>query len=60
MAKFAEQLPTLLAAGQFLGNTPVADQTGLTGAWDFSFKYNFRARVSRPGTEIVTLFDAPG
>jgi uncharacterized protein (TIGR03435 family) len=58
MAKFADQMNRMAAAGQFLGDNSVADQTGLTGAWDFSFKFNFRARVGMPGTEIVTLFDA--
>jgi len=58
MAKFAEQMPGMPAAQQFLGDNSVSDQTGLTGTWDFSFKYNFRARVNTPGMEIVTLFDA--
>ena len=58
MAKFADQMPGMAAAGQFLGDNSVTDQTGLTGPWDFSFQYNFRARVSTPGVEIVTLFDA--
>jgi uncharacterized protein (TIGR03435 family) len=58
MAKFADEIPGLAAAGQFLGDNPVADQTGLTGAWDFSFKYNFRVRANTAGVEIVTLFDA--
>jgi uncharacterized protein (TIGR03435 family) len=58
MAKFAEQMGGMAAAGQFLGDNSVTDQTGLTGAWEFSFKYNFRVRVNTAGVEIVSLFDA--
>jgi uncharacterized protein (TIGR03435 family) len=58
MAKFADEIPGMAAAGQFLGDNSVTDQTGLAGAWDFSFKYNFRVRANTAGVEIVTLFDA--
>ena len=58
MAKFTEQMNGMAAAGQFLGDNSVTDQTGLAGAQDFSFKYNFRVRANTAGMEIVTLFDA--
>lgn len=58
MAKFADQLNGMPAAGQYIGENPVADKTGLPGAWNFSFQYNVRAGVNTPGVEIVTLFDA--
>src|SRR6202034_2292580 len=58
MATFADQIRGLAAAAQVLGDNSVADQPGLAGAWDFSFKYNFRVRANTAGVEIVTLFDA--
>ncbi|HTW65793.1 MAG TPA: TIGR03435 family protein [Bryobacteraceae bacterium] len=56
MAKFAEQLPRSGAAGQYLNQHIVVDQTGLEGNWDFSFHYTWRLL---PGQgETTTLFDA--
>jgi uncharacterized protein (TIGR03435 family) len=62
MAAFAEGMRTNGLNSQFIGTTPVIDQTGLEGAWDFSFKYSLPSRVLpglvTPGSETVTLFDA--
>lgn len=36
----------------------VADRTGLTGAWDFAFKFTLRSSIPAAGLPVVTLFDA--
>ena len=58
MADFTARLGDLDGAWNFIGDNLVADQTGLEGAWDFSFKYSRRnGRISAAGVEITTLFD---
>jgi uncharacterized protein (TIGR03435 family) len=64
MAAFAAGLRDMPLANQFINTTPVVDQTGIEGAWDFSFKYSLPARVmlgalGAPATaDNVTLPDA--
>jgi uncharacterized protein (TIGR03435 family) len=55
MEAFANEFGRAPASGP-LGENPVADQTGLEGAWDFTFKYNLRGNA--PVGEVVTLTDA--
>ena len=40
-------------ADQYLGGSSVVDQTGLKGAWDFSFKYS-----PRPNTPAISMDDS--
>lgn len=58
MGSFADALKNFRAADQYIGDRRVADQTGLEGTWDFSFHYSIRARATKAGTEVVTLFEA--
>lgn len=63
MAAFAAGLRDMPLSQQFLNTTPVLDQTGIEGAWDFTFKYTLPARVllgvnAPAGSDTVTLFDA--
>ncbi len=53
MAAFAEQMRTMQAAQVYIGANPTADQTGLKGAFDFSFKYS-----QKPPTAATTLVTA--
>ncbi len=51
MAAFAKALPGIREASGYLFNYPVADLTGLTGAWDFTLQWTPRLamrRESRP------------
>jgi hypothetical protein len=61
----------MTVAQSYIGNNPVADQTGLQGAWDFNFKYTQKPPTGNPtvttanGTvsvtmagESISLFDA--
>ncbi len=61
MAAFAEGMRSMALAQPGVGNNPVLDQTGLTGSWDFTFKYTIPIRVL-PGMaaapETITFFDA--
>ena len=64
MAAFADAIPRLFGAFQYLLGNPVVDQTGLKGAWNFDFKFSYRmsaAMLSRLGfqaADTITLFDA--
>jgi uncharacterized protein (TIGR03435 family) len=55
MADFAQQLRGM--AGDYLAD-PVADATGITGAWDFDLKWNSRSRILAAGAERATVFSA--
>ena len=73
MAAFAAQMHGMIVAPSYLGDNPVADQTGLQGSWDFDFKYtpkppaagnatfiggtNGPLQVSTVG-DYISLFDA--
>ncbi len=58
MADFTAHMGDMDGAWNFIGDTLVADQTGLEGGWDFSFKYTRRnGRINAAGVEITTLFD---
>lgn len=54
MAAFVEFLRG--AGSASLGATPVADQTGLTGPWDFSIQWTTRANAA--SSDSISLFDA--
>ncbi len=59
MAAFAEHMGDMNGAWNFIGDSMVADQTGLEGAWDFELKYSRRnGRITAGGVEITSLFDA--
>ena len=42
MAAFAEGLRTMVGAQAYIFNTPVVDQTGLAGKWNFDLKWTIR------------------
>jgi uncharacterized protein (TIGR03435 family) len=62
MAAFADGMRNMGLAAQYINTTPVVDQTGLEGAWDFTFKYSLPMRILpglvAPGSDTVTLFDS--
>jgi len=58
MAAFVESLRDSPAQWLYLNNTTVVDQTGLEGAWDFSFKYSLRGMRAAGASDITTVFDA--
>jgi uncharacterized protein (TIGR03435 family) len=62
MAAFAEGMRSMVGAQQYLDTGAVADQTGLSGAWDFNFKYSSKppasAAVLGIDGENITIFDA--
>ena len=55
MAKFVAQMNDMRAAGEYIGDNPVVDQTGLTGAWDFRLQFHQRVMTMAAGMEIVTM-----
>jgi uncharacterized protein (TIGR03435 family) len=57
MAAFAEGLRGLLGAN--LGVSPVLDQTGLSGSWNFDLKYSLGLILPNgPVGERITIFEA--
>lgn len=56
MAAFADVLRDW-GGGTYLPD-PVVDQTGLSGAWDFDFKFTARNRLAQAGPDGISLFDA--
>src|SRR6185436_4167687 len=38
--------------------SPVTDQTGLTGWYDFEIRFHGRAQLALAGTEGISIFDA--
>lgn len=55
MAAFADLLPR--AAGNYV-TSPVTDQTGLTGGFDFELRFHGRGQLAQAGIEGISLFDA--
>ncbi len=55
MTELAAFLPQS-APGYFRG-TPLADQTHLDGAWDFTIKWTPRGQVAAAGADGISLFD---
>ena len=59
MSAFTETLRTLIGAQQYILNTPVVDQTGLQGKWNFDVSWTFRQGPQAPAAaNVVTIFDA--
>ena len=58
MSDFVRQLRGLGRAVGYVGNSPVVDQTGLAGAWDFSLKFTPLEQRANSEGEGVSLFDA--
>jgi uncharacterized protein (TIGR03435 family) len=59
MSSLAQLLPNAPAAGQYLNNRLVVDQTELKGAYDFTFRYTPKVPVGMSTTgEQIPLFDA--
>ncbi len=61
MAAFVEALPNMRFVPGILQQKPVVDNTGLAGAWDFSFHYSPPVRIAGAAVgsvETITLFEA--
>jgi uncharacterized protein (TIGR03435 family) len=61
MAAFADGMRSMPGARPYFDTAAVVDQTGLKGAWDFSFQYTPKPALGvapAAGGEIVTIFDA--
>ncbi|HEY1753784.1 MAG TPA: TIGR03435 family protein [Bryobacteraceae bacterium] len=70
MAAFAEAMHTMPVAASYFGTGIIVDQTGLKGAWDFSFKYTAKpptsaaaanaaaSNVINIGGDSIPLFEA--
>lgn len=56
MSAFAPLLRQM--APGYIQGTPIVDQTGLKGGWDFSIKWVGRAQVAAAGGEEMSLFGA--
>jgi uncharacterized protein (TIGR03435 family) len=59
MTAFADGMLSMAGAGQYFNNRLVVDQTELSGAWDFTFKFTPKipAGIATTG-ESIPLFDA--
>jgi uncharacterized protein (TIGR03435 family) len=55
MQVLAQQLRA--AAGDYI-TSAVVDQTGLTGAWDFTIRWTPRGSLAAAGSQGITIFDA--
>jgi len=62
MAAFAEGMRSMAGAQQYFDTGAVANQTGLGGEWDFSFKYTSKPPPSATALgadgDNITIFDA--
>ena len=59
MAAFADGMLSIPGARQYFNNRLVVDQTGLPGAWDFSFRFTPKVPAALQTTgEVIPLFDA--
>ncbi|MGH9237382.1 MAG: TIGR03435 family protein [Vicinamibacterales bacterium] len=62
MTAFAEGMRNMAGAQQYFDAGVVVDQTGLSGEWDFDFRYSQKplssAAVSVVGGEPITIVDA--
>ncbi len=60
MAAFAQALRGAAGAQQYLDTGAIADRTGLSGEWDFNFKYSQKVPANASGVdgESITIFDA--
>ena len=56
MGGFAQMLRQM--APGYIQGSPIVDQTGLKGGWDFSIKWVGRAQVAAAGGEEMSLFGA--
>jgi uncharacterized protein (TIGR03435 family) len=59
MASFAQGLRGMVGIGNILGNSPVRDETGLEGRWNFDVKWSLEFGFpATANAERITLFDA--
>ncbi len=58
MSQFVERLPLPAMAADYVPTRLVADQTRLTGRWDFELEWTPRAQLLRAGAEGVTFQQA--
>ena len=59
MSAFADGMLSMAGAGQYFNNRLVVDQTGVQGAWDFTFKFTPKVPAALATTgEVIPLFDA--
>jgi uncharacterized protein (TIGR03435 family) len=59
MEAFAAAIPSIPAAGQYLNNLLVVDQTGIKGSWDFAIHFTPKLPAGIPTTgENIPLLDA--
>jgi len=56
IAALAESLGGM--APGYIRGSPIVDQTGLKGSWDFDIKWNGRAQVADAGSDGISLFGA--